>query len=105
MSLNVTGASAANLGSVFSPSTTSSAGVARGKSDLDTAFAAFLKVAKETPVERIKDAVLKAHGMTSDQFNAMPGGPAKDGILKEIQETIKKALASNRGGTASIALV
>jgi hypothetical protein len=101
VSISINGSTAQNYAALSSTLTGTTTSLAPKKSDLDTAFADFMKVAKETPIERLKDSILKSHGMTSDQYNAMPAGPAKDALTKEIQDAIKKAVAGNQPGTAS----
>lgn len=100
MSIGINGASASSYSALPTGISPTGTGLTPKKSDLDSAFADFMKVARETPVERLKDAILKAHGMTSAQYDAMPAGPAKDALAKEIQQAIKKAVAGNQAGSA-----
>lgn len=53
-----------------------------------------MKIALETPFERMKDAVLKSHHMTEAQYDSL-NGPANDAITKEIQDAVKRSLTGN----------
>lgn len=58
-----------------------------------SAFAAILdelkKVGAQTPMERARDAVLKKHGLTDDQYNALPATD-RSAIDKEIADAARK---------------
>ena len=51
----------------------------------------FLKFAKESPIERMEDAWLKAHGLDRNRLAAMPP-EEREKILKQMQEDIKKEI-------------
>jgi hypothetical protein len=72
-------------------------GAADQKSDFAKILADFRKAASETPFDRIRDAVLKKHGMTQDQYDQL-SGPAKDAIAREIREAIQRAVAQGQKG-------
>lgn len=60
-----------------------------------------MREVQKTPIERIKESILKSHRLTEDQYNAMPGGPEKDALTKEIEDAIRKAVTGKQTGTAS----
>ncbi len=78
----------------FTPATTTPA-ASKQKSGLDAALAAFEKEATKTPAEKIRDEVLKKHGLSEDQYDKL-SGPQKDAIDKEVQEAVKQQLTQNK---------
>jgi hypothetical protein len=62
-----------------------------GKSSFERVLAEFKKVASQTPVERASEAVLKKHGLTKDDLNKLPKAE-RDGILREIQDAVKRVV-------------
>jgi hypothetical protein len=96
MSIGGTGGIAFGAGSSFSPAKSSSA------DDLDQAkkiAADFLKEAKKTPMERVRDSVLRRHKMSAEQLDHLPADQ-KAGIEREIQEAIRRALKAPDGTAA-----
>lgn len=56
---------------------------------------AFLAYVKKSPVERWIENWLKAHGLTKEEFDALP--PEKhDALAKEMAEDLKKAAQQKR---------
>src|SRR5262249_32290091 len=85
----------ASFGSGLAKSATAAAGSdAKPKTALESALEEFQKVASETPMERIRDQVLKQHGLTKDQYDALPKDK-KDAIDKEIADAIKQMLTQD----------
>lgn len=62
-----------------------------GKSSFDQILAAFEKEAMATPAERARDAVLKKHHLTEDQYNKLPK-TEKDPIAREIADAVRRAM-------------
>ena len=87
MSIQINGVSA----NPFSGLEAGNASQASKQSAFGDVLAEFMKVAMESPYERIKDSILKSHGMTQAQYNAMPAGAAKDSLTKEIEDAIRTA--------------
>ena len=78
--------------------------LAPGKSAFDQVFEDFEKLALESPIERLKDAILKSHHLTQAQYDAM-SGPQKDAITSEIQTAIKRSLTGNQDAQADKGVV
>jgi hypothetical protein len=66
----------------------------------DAAVEAFLKIAKQPPEERIREAILKRHGLTEAGYNALPRH-AREAIEREIVEEIKRSLKIEGAANAS----
>lgn len=90
------GVSTVGIGGVRGLTATSAAhGTTSGAVDETTE--AFLREAKKSPAERTKEAVLKRHGLSQDQFEALP--PEKQaGICQEIEDEMKRKLGRAQGG-------
>lgn len=73
---------------------------ANGSSTFDQVVSDFLKEAKKTPMERLRERVLKSHGLSEQQFDALPN-EAKAGILREIAEAVKRSMKGVPSGTAA----
>ena len=59
--------------------------------DADSAVNAFLAEAKKSPMERIKEAILRKHGITEAQFEQLPA--EKQALIqREIEETMKQKM-------------
>ena len=67
--------------------------VANAFSRADDWAAAFLKEAKRTPFDRIRDNILARHHFTKEQFAALPKNE-RESIEQEIREAIKRVLAA-----------
>lgn len=59
--------------------------------DVDGAANAFLAEAKKSPMERVKEAILKKHGMTEAQFEQLPAEKQTQ-IQREIEETMTRKM-------------
>lgn len=57
----------------------------------DSAVNAFLAEAKKSPMERVKEAILKKHGITEEQFEKLPAEKQTQ-IQREIEETMKRKM-------------
>ncbi|HEY0526608.1 MAG TPA: hypothetical protein VGD08_24660 [Stellaceae bacterium] len=60
----------------------------------------FLKFARMSPAERIRDAYLRAHGLTEDDLKAMSPEKRKaieDEIQKEIKDSIQRNTEKKTG--------
>jgi len=70
---------------------TSQAAATNGSSDLnfDAILEAFKKAASETPEQRARDAVLKKHDLSEDDYKKLPS-KEKEAIDKEIAEAVRK---------------
>ncbi|MDG2532957.1 hypothetical protein P6144_04810 [Sphingomonas sp. HITSZ_GF] len=70
---------------------TSGAAASNGSSDLnfDAILEAFKKAASETPEERARDAVLKKHDLSEEDYKKLPP-KEKEAIDKEIAEAVRK---------------
>ena len=93
------GASGIGFGSV---SGFSSAKPSQAADDLDAAkkiAADFGKEARKTPMERIRDGILKSHNMSAEQLDKLPAAQ-KAGIEREIQEAVKRAMKAPEGSAA-----
>lgn len=90
------GVSAAAIGGVRGVAATSALhGTTSGA--VDETAEAFLREAKKSPAERTKDAVLKRHGLTQEQFDALPA-EKQAAILREIEDEMKRKLGRAQGG-------
>lgn len=74
-----------------SGTSTSGAAATNGSSDtsFDSILEAFKKAASETPEERARDAVLKKHNLSEDEYKNLPP-KEKDAIDKEVAEAVRK---------------
>jgi TPP-dependent pyruvate/acetoin dehydrogenase alpha subunit len=69
-------------------------------SGADRAVEDFRAEAKKSPIDRLREAILKRHGLSQDQFEALPAdkqGP----ILKEIEDALKQRTETT-GGNANV---
>ncbi|WHU03970.1 hypothetical protein [Sphingomonas sp. NIBR02145] len=71
--------------------TTTQAAETNGSSDLnfDAILEAFKKAASETPEQRARDAVLKKHDLSEEDYKKLPP-KEKEAIDKEIAEAVRK---------------
>jgi hypothetical protein len=81
--------------SVQSARTSGSASAATGAAD--DGVEAFLREAKKTPAERTKEAVLKRHNLSQEQFDAL-SPEQQASIRKEIEEEMRRKLGRAQGG-------
>jgi hypothetical protein len=68
-------------------------GLAAKDSGTDAVVEEFLKEAKKSPIERLREAYLKAHNMSEADLAALPPAERQsieDDIRKSIQEAMKK---------------
>jgi hypothetical protein len=74
-----------------SGSSTSGPAASNGASDtsFDSILEAFKKAASETPEERARDAVLKKHDLSEEDYKKLPP-KEKDAIDKEVAEAVRK---------------
>jgi len=72
---------------------------ATGATDFKSILAAFQKEAAKTPAERARDAVLKNHGLSEDQYMQLPP-KEKDGIDREIVEAVRRATGDRKSTPA-----
>ncbi|QUT07092.1 hypothetical protein KFK14_06625 [Sphingobium phenoxybenzoativorans] len=83
---------ASAISGIASAATSAVAGPAAAKG-VKTAFDAILdelkKVGHQTPMERARDAVLKKHALTDEQYQALPASQ-RTAIDKEIAEAVRK---------------
>jgi hypothetical protein len=64
---------------------------------VDETAEAFLREAKKSPAERTKEAVLKRHSLSQEQFEALP--PEKQAAIRqEIEDEMKRKLGRAQGG-------
>lgn len=61
------------------------------RADADGAVNAFLAEAKKSPMERVKEAILKKHGITEEQFEKLPAEKQTQ-IQREIEDTMKQKM-------------
>ena len=62
------------------------------------AVAAFRNEAKKSPIDRIRESVLKRHKLTQEQLNNLPP-EQQSAIQQEIAEAIKRAMKATTSGT------
>jgi hypothetical protein len=79
---------------VTAPSSSKGSGSSVESGPADTIEQEFLREAKKSPVERIREAYLKAHGLTEKSLAALPS-QERDAIEKDLQKTIREAFAGN----------
>jgi hypothetical protein len=60
-----------------------------GSTSFDAILEAFKKAASETPEERARDAVLKKHDLSEEDYKKLPP-KEKEAIDKEIAEAVRK---------------
>ncbi|MBB5710556.1 hypothetical protein [Sphingomonas xinjiangensis] len=68
-------------------------------SKAEQVIAEFRKEAKKTPMERLRDNILKRHNMTQEQFDAL-SPELKAPIQREIEEAMRRAVKGGRDGSA-----
>lgn len=66
---------------------------------VDSAAEAFLAEAKKSPIDRMREAILKQHNLTQEQFDALPGDQ-RDAIQREIEEALKQKMKVAQAGSA-----
>ena len=64
----------------------------------------FSKEAKKTPIDRIRESVLKKHGLTQEQLDQLPP-EQQSAIRQEIAEAMKRTLKTAPSGTQANVLV
>jgi hypothetical protein len=64
--------------------------------NFDAILEAFKKAASETPEERARDAVLKKHDLSEEDYKKLPP-KEKEAIDKEIAEAVRKVHESKTG--------
>lgn len=57
----------------------------------DSVAEAFLNEAKKSPIERMREAILKQHNLTEEQFEALPGDQ-REAIQREVEEALKQKM-------------
>ena len=73
-------------------------------SDSEDARKRFLDYMKQTPAQRWQEAWLKAHGMTKEQFDALPAykkAALMDEMKQEMQDQIRQAAENSKDGKNS----
>jgi hypothetical protein len=73
---------------------------AEAPSRADQVIAEFRKEARKTPMERIRDTILKKHNLTPEQFDALQP-ELKAAIQREIEEAMKRAIKGGENGAAA----
>lgn len=73
-----------------------------GETSFDDILENFKKIASQTPAERAAESVLKRHGLTRQQFDKLPQAQ-KDGIQKEIEEAVRRAVGVRHGDGSKLA--
>ncbi|MET0307256.1 MAG: hypothetical protein ABW023_00995 [Sphingomonas sp.] len=69
-------------------------------SSADRAVEDFRAEAKKSPIDRLREAILKRHGMSQEQFESLP--PDKQApIVKEIEDALKRRTETT-GGNANV---
>lgn len=64
---------------------------------VDETAEAFLREAKKSPAERTKEAVLRRHSLTQEQFDQL--SPEKQAAIRqEIEEEMRRKLGRAQGG-------
>jgi hypothetical protein len=84
MAMNISGIS--GIGTANAPANKASSS---GDASFDAIFEAFKKAASETPEQRARDAVLKKHKLSEEDYKALPP-KEKDAIDREIAEAVRK---------------
>lgn len=76
---------------IGSTSGTSQTAASNGSSDtsFDAILESFKKAAMETPEERARDAVLKKHNLSEEDYKKLPP-KERDAIDKEVAEAVRK---------------
>ncbi|WP_333570843.1 hypothetical protein [Sphingomonas sp.] len=64
---------------------------------VDEAAQAFLREARKSPAERTKEAVLKRHSLTQEQFDQLPA-EKQAAIRQDIEDEMKRKLGRAQGG-------
>lgn len=68
-----------------------------GGGPIDETAEAFLHEARKSPAERTKEAVLKRHSLTQEQFDQL--APEKQAAIRqEIEDEMKRKLGRAQGG-------
>jgi hypothetical protein len=99
----VTGVMGEKPVSIFVPSMTNqpldhgigAAPAPAGASDFDAVVKQFEDLASKDPLERVRDAVLKAHHLTEDQLAALPAGQ-RAAIEREIADAVRRTLGAKQ---------
>jgi len=84
--------------------TTPDASAAARNSGAGSAVADFLGYAKETPAQRMRDAILKSMGLSEDDLNAMSPEKRKaveETIRQKIKEAAEEAAKKGKTGLAA----
>ena len=63
----------------------------------DSAEQAFFLEAKKSPIDRIRETILKKHVLTQAEFDALPAKEQAT-ILREMEEATKQAINGARSG-------
>lgn len=71
-----------------------------GTSTFDQVVSDFLKEARKTPMERLRESILKSHHLSEKQFDALPK-EEKAAILREIADAVKRSMKGAANGTAA----
>lgn len=83
MSITGIGAGRQDIGS------TASGGVSKPATAFDAILEALKKVGKQTPMERAREAVLKKHNLSEDQYSALQANE-RASIDTEIRDAVRK---------------
>lgn len=59
----------------------------------------FQSEVKKDPIERLRETILKRHGLSQAQFDSLPA-EKKASILREIDEAIRRATKGVESGTS-----
>lgn len=76
----------------------SSASQNSGDVDFSSLVSDFEKEIKESPFQRMFDAVLKEHGLTEAAYDRLPAAQ-KDAIMKEVTDDLKKTMQKGQFST------
>ena len=63
-------------------------------------IAEFRKEARKTPMERLRDTILKRHNLSQEQFEALDP-ELKSAIQREIEEAMQRPLKGGKDGRAA----
>ena len=69
---------------------------AKSPADFAAILEAFKHAAAQTPAERAREAVLKKHDMTEEDYNALPSAK-RDAIDREIADMVRKVTEQKTG--------
>ncbi|MDE2336600.1 MAG: hypothetical protein KGL10_04755 [Alphaproteobacteria bacterium] len=90
----------------YQPPSLSAGPASAGNNAFDAAMQAFDNLMKESPIQRLEDQWLKAHGLTRAQFEKLP--PAqKEALMKEMAQDIEnqvkqQAASKHKSGATDI---